>query len=85
MTWFKEKIKWFQRKENWGVALTAVSGILVLFNEHTAAYKIGVGLGVGLTAFGLRSGYKADNLPKGITEVMDSIPDSITGKKGADK
>jgi len=85
MAWFKDKIKWFQRKENWGAALTTISGTLVLFNQNTIAYKIGVVLGLGLTAFGLRSGYKADNLPKGITEVMDSIPDSITGKKGADK
>lgn len=85
MSWFKEKIKWFQKKENWGAALTTISGTLVLFDQKTTAYKIGVVLGLGLTAFGLRSGYKADNLPSGITKTMDKIPDFLTGKKGTEK
>jgi hypothetical protein len=79
------KIAWWKRKENWGAALTSLSSVLVLFNEKTAAYKIGVVLGVGLTALGLSKGYKADNLPSGITGVMDKIPNSITGVKGEKK
>jgi len=76
---------WYKRKETWGAALTTLSSVLVLFEQKTVAYKVGIVLGVGLTAFGLRKGYKADNLPSGVTEVMDSIPNILTGKKGSKK
>jgi hypothetical protein len=38
-----------------------------------------------MPASGLRTGYKADHLPSGITKTMDMIPDILTGKKGSQK
>lgn len=64
--------KWYKRKEVWGAALTMVSGGLELFAPpHTVAYKIGVFVGIGLSAFGVSKGYKAKNLPSGLTKTID--------------
>ena len=74
---------WDERKEVWGAALTTLSSALMLFPNGTIIYKVGLVIGVGLTAFGLKQGYQANNLPSGITSVMDNIPDSVTGVKGS--
>jgi hypothetical protein len=66
-----KKKSWYKRKEVWGTALTAVSGLLTLFAEHTIAYKVGFGLGIIISAVGLKQGYKANNLPSGITKTID--------------
>lgn len=83
----KNSIKWYKRLEVWGTLLQGISGILLLFPGHTTAHLVGAGLGIGIgTATqvkGLLKGYQADNLPDGITKVMDSIPDSLTGVKGS--
>lgn len=79
----KKNKAWWKRKETWGAALTVISGGLELFApSHTVAYKVGVFLGLGLSATGLRKGYSSDNLPSGIASLMDKIPNSITGEKG---
>ena len=81
------KIKFWKRKEVWGTALTILSfapEMLGLFPQHTLAFKIATPIGLILAALGLRSGYKADNLPSGITRVMDKAPDTVTGVKGSD-
>lgn len=84
----EKKIKpWYLRKEVLGTALSTVSGLLMLFPSHTTAYKVGATIGItlgGITGIiGLRKGYQANNLPDGITKVMDAIPDSLTGVKGS--
>ena len=80
-----KKKKWYKRKELWGAALTVISGGLELFAPpHTVAYKVGVVVGIGLSAFGLRQGYQGDNLPSGISKYMDKIPNNITGKRVID-
>lgn len=57
--------------------------------EHTLVFKLAPMIGGVLSAIwasmGLRKGYKKDELPSGITKVMDKIPDVITGVKGEDK
>lgn len=57
--------------------------------EHTLVFKLAPFIGGCLSAIwgslGLRKSYKKDELPGGITKVLDKIPDSITGKKGSEK
>lgn len=90
----EQKIKFWQRKELWGAALTLLSISPELINsvvnigllpEYTLIAKLATPIGLILTVLGLRSGYKSDNLPGGITKVMNKIPDSITGVRGSDK
>lgn len=85
------KVKWYQRKEVWGTALTLFSFSPELINsvvdigllpEYTVVAKLATPIGLILTALGLRSGYKSNNLPGGLTRLMDKVPDSITGVKG---
>lgn len=77
---------WYARMEFWGSLIMPASGILMLFSPNTIAYKVGAGLGFlagsGLFGAGSKKGYQSDNLPGGLTKVMDMIPDSITGVKG---
>jgi hypothetical protein len=76
--------KWWKRKEVWGGVLTVLSAGLELFAApHTLGYKAGILIGVGLSVWGFRKGYQADNLPSGISKVMDRIPDKITGVRGS--
>jgi hypothetical protein len=57
--------------------------------EHTIVFKLAPMIGGLLSAIwastGLRKGYQKDELPAGITKVMDKIPDSLTGIKGESK
>ena len=91
---------WYKRKEFWGPIIAAASTALgylpdatpmiiqKLVPKHTVifhlAQPIGIILGGIFTAIGLRKGYKADNLPGGVTKVLDQIPNEITGIKGED-
>ena len=76
-------MNWYKRKEFWGGILTLGSLGLELFAApHTVAYKVGILLGAGLSFFGLKQGYRANNLPSGITKTMDSLPNTLTGIKG---
>lgn len=83
----ENKKAWYLRKEVIGTAVSSLSSLLLLFPQHTTAHVVGAGLGIALgavtTILGLKKGYEADNLPSGITKVMDAIPDSITGVKGS--
>lgn len=87
-----KKVKWYQRKEVWGTALTLLSFSPELIHsfvdvgflpEYTIVAKLATPIGLILTALGLRSGYKDNNLPGGITKVMDKMPDNITGVRGS--
>lgn len=88
----RNKLVWYKRKEIWGAALTLLSFSPEIVNsfvsvgilpEYTIVAKLATPIGLILTALGLRSGYKDNNLPGGITKAMDQIPDSITGVKGS--
>jgi hypothetical protein len=62
------KVPFYKRKEFWGTVITLGSimadiSVLGLLPQHTVAYKIGIGIGITLTAFGVRRGYKDQNLP----------------------
>jgi hypothetical protein len=82
----KQKIRWYQKKEIWG--LVAVGGLTgSQFPSHTTAFKVGVYLNslvaIGLAWFGIKDGYANDNLPSGLSKVMDMISNKITGVKGS--
>ena len=68
-----------------GPVLTATAGCLELFAHHTVAYKIGIGLGFVLSAFGVRRGYQTNSLPSGLSKQLDRIPNNITGIRGSKK
>lgn len=57
--------------------------------EHTLVFKLAPMIGGVLSAIwastGLRKGYQKDELPSGVTKVLDKIPDSLTGRKGESK
>jgi len=76
----------------WGTALTLLSFSPEIVNsfvtvgllpEHTLVARLAAPIGLILTAFGLRAGYRDNNLPGGLTKVMDKIPDNISGVKGS--
>jgi hypothetical protein len=58
--------KWYLRKELYGTIITSLTPTLLLFPQHTLAFKIGVSLnglaGGLLTYFGVVKGYKGKNL-----------------------
>lgn len=56
-----------------------------LLKDYTLLAKLGVPLGILVKILNLKAQYKMDNLPSGITKVMDKIPDKYTGVKGSDK
>lgn len=59
--------KWYLRKELYGAIITSVTPTLLLFPQHTVAFKVGIalnGLAGGLLSYlGVVKGYKAKNLP----------------------
>lgn len=59
--------KWYLRKELYGAIITSITPTLLLFPQHTAAFKVGVSLnalaGGILTYLGVIKGYNAKNLP----------------------
>jgi len=87
-----KKVKWYQRKEVWGTALTLLSFSPEIVNsfvdigilpEYTLVAKLATPIGLVLTALGLRSGYKDNNLPGGLIRAMDKMPDNITGTRNS--
>lgn len=62
-----KKVPFYKRREFWGTVISGASVLadvaqVGLFPQHTAVYKIGLTVGIVLTAFGLRRGYKDKNL-----------------------
>lgn len=79
-------IPWYKRKEL--IGCFAIVGLgLSQFPSYTTANKVGTfitgSVGIAITWFGIKQGYQSDNLPSGITKIMDKVPDSITGVKGS--
>ena len=81
-----KKIKWYQRQEIWGTALTVLSFSPEIINsfvdvgilpEYTFVAKIATPIGLILTALGLRAGYKDKNLPGGLSRVGKTIDKSL--------
>lgn len=81
-----KKIKWYQRQEVWGTALTVLSFSPDIINsfvdagilpEYTLVAKIATPIGLILTALGLRNGHRDKNLPSGLSKVGEKIDTSI--------
>ena len=85
--------KWYLRKEFYGAVVTSTAPILLLFPQHTVAFKVGIGLnalaGGLLSYFGIVKGYKAKNLPgqensqvgEGLRKVSNKVKESLAYKK----
>ena len=81
----KNSIPFWKRKELQGLALTALSftpellqalGATGILPEHTLAFKIAAPLGIVLAMFGLRKGYKADNIGP-VSNAIDALPEGL--------
>jgi hypothetical protein len=66
------KVKWYQRKEVWGTALTLLSFSPEIINsmvdvgllkDFTLVAKLATPVGLILTALGIRSGNRDKNMP----------------------
>lgn len=78
-------ITFWKRSEFWGSLALAGLG-LSYFPDHTVAHQVGTfcnaSVGIAVTWFGVKKGYQSDNLPSGLSKVLDKVPDSITGIRG---
>ena len=68
-------IKWYQKKEIWGLSLFVTGGIRYIAKPYTLAYQIAdysfsVGIPLLLTYFGVRDGYKNESLPAGLSKLI---------------
>jgi hypothetical protein len=82
----KKKIWFWTKTIAQGVAVTAVTfapEIMQIFPEHTLVFKLALPAGFLLKYLFVRKDYKKDQLPSGITKLLDKIPDSITGQRGS--
>lgn len=71
-----------------GVATTAVTfapEIMQIFPEHTLVFKLALPAGFLLKWLMAKKNYKKDELPSGLTKLMDRLPDKYTGTKGSTK
>ena len=75
-----------------GLGLLAFSPELIdwavktnILQDYSTIAKLAIPLSILVKILNLKAQYKQDNLPGGITKVMDKIPDSITGVKGSTK
>lgn len=71
----KNKIKWYQKKEIWGISLFITGGIKHLTKPHTivhqlADYSFTIGIPLLLTFFGVKDGYKNNSLPSGLSKLI---------------
>ena len=53
-----------------------------LLKDYSAIAKLALPLGLILTVLGLRKGYQADNLFDGLSNMLDNIPNKLTGERG---
>lgn len=83
-----KKTLWWLKTAAQGLAVTAITfapEILQVFPEQTLAFKLALPIGFLVKFLWMKSEYKQDVLPSGMTKVMDKIPDSVTGEKGSTK
>ena len=86
-------IKWWLKTVGEGLLWTGgyyATELLKLFPDNTVADQIAIPAGfiIGFMVrkyFGTRNEYKRDELPGGLTRVMDKMPNSLTGIKGSTK
>lgn len=69
------KIKWYQKKEIWGLTLFVTGGVRYIAKPYTLAYQIAdysftVGIPLLLTYFGVKDGYKNESLPSGLSKLI---------------
>jgi hypothetical protein len=92
------KKKWYLRKELYGAIITSITPTLLLFPQHTIAFKVGVSLnalaGGVLTYLGVVRGNSAKNLPgqangvhfpEGIRDKIKEVKQSLASKKTNNK
>ena len=83
-----DKVKWYQRKEVWGTALTLLSFSPDIINSlvdtgilpgFTLVARLATPVGLILTALGLRDGKKFNNMPwsKGEEIPEDKLPSGL--------
>lgn len=70
-----DKIKWYQKKEIWGLSLFVTGGVRYIAKPYTLAYQIAdysftVGIPLLLTYLGVKDGYKNDTLPSGLSKIF---------------
>lgn len=79
---------WWLKTVGQGLAVTAVMfapEILRIFPEETLAFKLALPIGAFLKFMWMKKEYQKNVLPTGMTKVMDTIPNEITGEKGSIK
>ena len=79
-------MKFYKKKENIGNVLLVVSlAFMQFFPKESIWFGIGSFIGVVLSAFGYRAGYKSSNLGKVEIAILDKLPNKLTGIKGSMK
>lgn len=85
----QKKNLWFWTKTvGIGLVSTAVAfapEIMQVFPEHTLVAKLALPVGFFIKWMMAKKDYKKDELPSGITKLMDKIPDKYTGVRGSTK
>lgn len=73
-----------------GLGLLAFSPELIdwavksnILADYTLLAKLGLPLAVLVKILNLKKQYQLDNLPSGLSKMMDKIPDKYTGVKGS--
>lgn len=85
----KKKSFWYWTKTvGLGIATTAVTfapEIMQVFPEHTLVFKLALPAGFFIKWLMTKGDYQKDQLPSGMTRLLDRIPNKYTGIKGSQK
>jgi len=71
----EEKIKWYQKKELWGLSIFTAGLVKHITPQHTighqiADYSFSVGLPLLMVYFGVKDGLKNNSLPSGLRSIQ---------------
>lgn len=71
----ENEIKWYQKKEIWGISLFFIGAVKHLTKPYTLAnqladYSFNVGIPLLMTYFGIRDGIKNNSLPSGLRKIQ---------------
>jgi len=84
----KHNFKWWLKTVGQVTLTTAITfapEILHIFPEETLAFKLALPIGFALKMLAMKTEYQKDVLPSGMTKLIDSVPNSVTGVKGSKK
>jgi len=83
----KKKNFWWYAKTIGGFvinsAIVFLPTILSQSPEYTIAGSVAGSVGIAWQAMGIRKKYMENTLPKFMTEVLDRVPNKVTGEKGS--